>query len=207
MEQSKKECILEAAVKAFTRLGFKKAAVDDIARDAGVAKGTVYLAAESKEDLFYQAVHRQMRAWIADVTKLIDPRMPAEQLLVVIGRAGLEYLESHPLVRDLFLGVHHGQLPRWSDKFEELRELGKGVSAEILRIGIRQGAFREDVDVEETASILQDLQLSTYVVQSRLGPGNLHKLEPRMKAGLDLVLNGLRPRVEARARAKPEHRA
>ena len=55
MERAKKECILDSAVKAFAKLGFKKASVDDIARDAGVAKGTVYLACESKEDLFFQA--------------------------------------------------------------------------------------------------------------------------------------------------------
>ncbi|MGZ5968756.1 MAG: TetR/AcrR family transcriptional regulator, partial [Polyangiales bacterium] len=63
MERAKKECILTEAGKAFTRFGFKKTSVDEIAKKAGVAKGTVYLAAESKEDLFYQVLHRELRAW------------------------------------------------------------------------------------------------------------------------------------------------
>jgi AcrR family transcriptional regulator len=85
MDQEKKECILTAAISAFTRFGFKKASVDEIARDAGVAKGTVYLAAENKEDLFFQALHREVREWVAEDSRLIDPRTPADELLAMLG--------------------------------------------------------------------------------------------------------------------------
>src|SRR5207253_6325715 len=61
MELAKKECILVEAARAFARWGFKKTSVDEIAKAAGVAKGTIYLAAESREDRFYQAVDRAVR--------------------------------------------------------------------------------------------------------------------------------------------------
>jgi len=48
VEQAKKDCILLEAARAFARFGFKKASIDEIAKEAGVGKGTVYLAAESK---------------------------------------------------------------------------------------------------------------------------------------------------------------
>src|SRR5687768_359886 len=105
MEREKKDCILRAAVRAFERFGFKKASVDEIAKDAGVAKGTVYLAAESKEDLFYQALHREVRTWVAEIARLIDPRKKADQLLVEVAQASLQQMQTKPLVRDLFLGV------------------------------------------------------------------------------------------------------
>src|SRR5438094_4775773 len=101
MERDKKECILSAAVRAFARFGFKKASVEEIAKDAGVAKGTVYLACDTKEDLFYQAVHREVRAYTAEIARLIDPRKPADQLLLEVVIAGLRYLDERPLVRDL----------------------------------------------------------------------------------------------------------
>lgn len=44
--------ILEAAVSVFSRYGFRRASVDDVAREAGVAKGTIYLYHESKEAMF-----------------------------------------------------------------------------------------------------------------------------------------------------------
>src|ERR1700761_3002609 len=101
MEREKKEGILSAAVRAFARFGFKKTSVDQIAKDAGVAKGTVYLAADTKEDLFYQAVPREVRHYTAKMAKLTAPRKPADQLLLETTFAGMQYMEDRPLVRDL----------------------------------------------------------------------------------------------------------
>lgn len=50
--QGKAEAILDAAERLFTRLGYRKTAMDDIATESGVAKGTLYLYFESKEALF-----------------------------------------------------------------------------------------------------------------------------------------------------------
>jgi AcrR family transcriptional regulator len=52
---SKADFILEAATRLFARYGYRRTAMDDIAREAGVAKGTVYLYFDSKEAV-YQAV-------------------------------------------------------------------------------------------------------------------------------------------------------
>jgi AcrR family transcriptional regulator len=49
---------MEAALEVFGHFGFKKASIEDIARQAGVGKGSVYLHFESKEALF-EAVMRQ----------------------------------------------------------------------------------------------------------------------------------------------------
>src|SRR5579863_1589411 len=121
MEQARRECILKAAVKTFARFGFKKASVDDIARDAGVAKGTVYLACESKEDLFYQALHREVREWTAEDSKRIDPRVPADELLQMLALKNLEDIHTKPLVKALLMGECAALLPRWHSRFSELR--------------------------------------------------------------------------------------
>jgi AcrR family transcriptional regulator len=197
MDIAKRECILDAAVRAFSRLGFKKTAIDDIARAAKVAKGTVYLACDSKEDLFYQAVHRELRAWIAEVSQMIDPRVPADQLIAEVSQKGLQVLERRPLVRDLFVGLYHGQLPGWNERFDELKALGRANIVEMVRLGQKQKLFRADLDVESIAYVLHELQLSAVMDQVRdhrpgkaLGPEWLR----RGAAALDLVMNGLRTR-------------
>lgn len=193
MEIEKRECILLAAAKVFARLGFKKASVDAIARDAGVAKGTIYLACESKEDLFYQALHRELRSWVGETAKLIDPRRPADELLATVTVAGIRRLSSHPLVLELFQGKHAVILPMWAARLEELRTLGRQNLIEILQLGIRQGRFRDTLDVEEVATLLQDLNLATYAFHhSGDDEARLPRLSRRAHAGLDLVLNGLR---------------
>ncbi len=190
MDAAKKDCILLQAARAFARFGFKKASIDDIAREAGVGKGTVYLAADSKEDLFYQVLHRETRAWQAECARTIDPRLPADELLEKLLATAMGYVEKHPLVLDLLLGETLRTLPNWADRLEELRAIGRTNVIEVLRIGIKQKAFRADLEVDTVASLLQDFQLAAYRrPETRDTPKDV---KARVRVGLDLVLNGLR---------------
>lgn len=198
MEREKKECILSAATRLFARFGFKKTSVDQIAKDAGVAKGTVYLAADTKEDLFYQAVHREVRAYTAEIAKLIDPRKPADVMLAETTLAGIQYLEERPLVRDLIFGNHQILLPEWADRLDELRALGRTNCAEIIRLGIRQGLFRADLDVEELSMLLEDMAIATQVFHNR-GANRTERLRKRLLTAFDLLMNGIRAADAAKA--------
>lgn len=64
----KREAILAAALALFGRYGYRRTSIDDIAREAGVAKGTVYLYVESKEALF------DLVARYADAPRPFDPK-------------------------------------------------------------------------------------------------------------------------------------
>lgn len=192
MEAAKKECILLEAARAFAKLGFRKASVDDIARGAGVAKGTVYLAAKSKEDLFYQVLHREIRTWVAQMAKLIDPRVPADQLLGTLSSESLRYLERKPLLQDLLFGKTHEVLPTLSEQWTALRALGNANIVEVLKLGIRQKRFRADLDVDGLAALLGDLQLTSYYAFVREAPEDRAALiAQRSRVGMDLVLHGL----------------
>lgn len=48
-----REKIIHAAVENFTKYGFDRARMDDIAQTCGLSKGTLYLYFKNKEDLFY----------------------------------------------------------------------------------------------------------------------------------------------------------
>jgi len=197
MEHDKRDGILASAQKAFHKFGFKKASIDQIARAAGVAKGTIYLAAQSKEDLFYQVLHREIRAWAADTSKILDPRIPADELLGMASDAGLAYLESRPLVRALLFGECHLLMPQWIDRLDDLTSIGRENIVEILELGQKQGIFRGELDKEEVARLLLDLQIAFFVLHdhgrgkesSRDRPARLAR---RRKAALDMVLHGLR---------------
>ncbi|HUB08672.1 MAG TPA: helix-turn-helix domain-containing protein [Myxococcales bacterium] len=192
MDQGKKECILTAAIRAFTRFGFKKASVDEIAREAGVAKGTVYLAADSKEDLFFQALHREVREWVGENSKLIDPRRPADEVLRDLAWATLSQVERKPLVWALLSGEDERLLPRWEGRLDELRTLCTRNVVEVLELGIKQGIFRRDLEVAATAELLLEMQIVTLVYRSRGGPDREQRLAGLARAGFDLVFRGLR---------------
>jgi len=50
--ETKRAAILEAALKLFSQYGYRRTSIDDIAREAEIAKGTVYLSFKSKEEIF-----------------------------------------------------------------------------------------------------------------------------------------------------------
>jgi AcrR family transcriptional regulator len=201
MERDKKEGILSAAVRAFARFGFKKASVEEIAKDAGVAKGTVYLACDTKEDLFYQAIHREVRAYSAELSRHIDPRLPADQVLRETTLAGIQYIDARPLVRDLIFGNHHLILPEWGERLDELRALGRGHVLEILRLGVRQGLFRGDLDLDEVAKIIEDVAIATHVFYNRT-TNREQMLKKRYEAAFELLLNGLHARSQGATEVK-----
>jgi AcrR family transcriptional regulator len=193
MEQAKRDKILQAAVREFARHGFKKASIESIAEAAGVGKGTIYLAAETKEDLFYQAVHREVRAWTASVGRHIDPSRTAEELLLECAALGFQYLEDHPLVRELLFGAHNQILHDMPDRLAQLQELGLGNIVEILRVGVRQGRFRAELDVPAVAQIIEDVMVSTHLFHG-VGARSKGQFLERVRVGLDLLLNGIRVR-------------
>jgi len=193
---NKRECILLEAAKMFARFGFKKTSIDEIAREAGVGKGTVYLTAESKEELFYQVLHREVRSWQASCAKVIDPRIPADQLLVRLYAEAQKHLEANPLVRDLFRGDMVRMLPKWAARFDELRSLGRTNVVEVLRIGVRQKLFRADLQVEHVAAILQDMHLAALILRPESESDAV--LHERAGAAFDLILRGvLTPETQA----------
>ena len=62
--EGKRAAILDAALRLFGRYAYKRTSIDDIAREAEIAKGTVYLSFKSKEEIF--------RALCEEIIRRID---------------------------------------------------------------------------------------------------------------------------------------
>ena len=89
----KRRSILEAATRLFTHNGFEATSVDDIAREAGVLKQTVYSHFGCKEDLFGVAISTKCRS--SGIAKEeIDPDVAPEQVLPVLARQFIELINS-----------------------------------------------------------------------------------------------------------------
>ena len=102
------------------------------------------------------------------------------------------HLEESPLLIDLLIHGAQELLPTWRPQLEELRELGRTNLVELLKLGVRQELFRADLDIDLVAGLLQDFHLATYIMRAHDNPGE--RLLDRARAGMDLILNGLRVR-------------
>lgn len=77
----KRRQILDGARRAFVGLGFDAASMNDVVREAGVSKSTLYVYFRSKEDLFRALIECEREAYLAEVEALLtDPGEPADTL-------------------------------------------------------------------------------------------------------------------------------
>jgi TetR/AcrR family transcriptional regulator, fatty acid metabolism regulator protein len=78
----KRERILAAAERVFAKRGFFAARVSEIAKDAGVADGTIYLYFKSKDDLLISLFENRMRQVNEELRAAVDgaPDRPIDQL-------------------------------------------------------------------------------------------------------------------------------
>jgi AcrR family transcriptional regulator len=77
----KREQILGSATELFVRHGYKKTSMEEVARAAGIAKGTVYLYYQNKAELLFHAIAWQWQHYMDEVAAVLDPAFtPVEQL-------------------------------------------------------------------------------------------------------------------------------
>src|SRR6266567_7172334 len=68
----KRAAIIRAAIRVFAHNGYFNSKVADIAREAGVADGTVYLYFKSKEEILHSIFDRTVDEAVADARKQLD---------------------------------------------------------------------------------------------------------------------------------------
>src|ERR1700682_1928446 len=88
----KRSAILRAAIRVFANNGYFNSKVADIAREAGVADGTVYLYFKSKEEILHSIFDKSMEEAIADGRKRLEEVSDPREKLRRIAELHLERL-------------------------------------------------------------------------------------------------------------------
>src|SRR5215217_9302381 len=74
---ARREAILAAALDEFSMQGFAAARLDDVARRAGVAKGTIYLHFRDKEALFQELIRSVLGPFVGTLEAALETDLPA----------------------------------------------------------------------------------------------------------------------------------
>lgn len=149
----KREAILRAAIKVFARNGYFNSKVSDIAGEAGIADGTVYLYFKSKEEVLHSVFDRAMEEFISEGKKEIAEIDDVKEKLRRIAQLHLQKLSAD---RDAAI-VFQVEL-RGSTKFmEEFSAAGFAKYLDIIRQtiveGQKQGVFRKDLNATVCSKI------------------------------------------------------
>ena len=80
-DPAKRRQILDGARRAFVRMGFDAASMNDVTRESGVSKSTLYVYFRSKEELFAALIEEERDRYFSEVEALlVDAEHPRETL-------------------------------------------------------------------------------------------------------------------------------
>ena len=153
-DQDKHHQIIEAAVRVFARNGYYNSRVSDIAREAGVASGTIYLYFKTKDAILVALFREKMAAWVAHVRAEIagEPDAVAKIRRLVALHFGV--LENDPALAEVvqvelrqghkfFRGASAHEISAYFELIGSILEEGQAV-----------GAIRRDLPVKVATKVL-----------------------------------------------------
>ncbi|GAA3738319.1 TetR/AcrR family transcriptional regulator [Salinactinospora qingdaonensis] len=194
--QARREEILDAAVRVFARKGFTASRIDDVANEAGIGKGSVYLYFDSRDALLnaaFEAFAARSQHVLDQARRGGDP--PLERISALV-HAVLRALSEEPdlarILLDLWSAGREGDLPL---DMAGLYAQYRTVLTELLAQAGAEGSARPGLGERHATVIVGAIEgcLLQWLLDPRL------PVEEMADPILDVCLNGLRCRDESQA--------
>ncbi len=147
-KEQKRESILDAAIKVFAEKGFHSSRISDVAREAGVAEGTIYLYFKNKDDLLLSVFSKRVGSFVEDVRRAVASQDTPQDKLRTIVEKHFEHLESDPyLAQVVQIELRACSAFMRGGVSPELKSY-LGLIERVLEEGKAQGVFRPDLNVK-----------------------------------------------------------
>jgi TetR/AcrR family fatty acid metabolism transcriptional regulator len=161
--------ILQAAIKVFARKGFYNARVSEIAREAQVADGTIYLYFKNKDDILIHLFEEEMDRILQAMRRAIEPLSDPLEKLRAFARTHLSLVEENPLLAEV-IQVELRQSSKFMKDYDNHKFLEYlNLLAEIIEEGQRMGSIRPDIHPAIAKRVIFGAldEMSTYWVLSK----------------------------------------
>lgn len=145
----KRTDIIDSSKKVFTKNGYYKSTIEDIASEAGVGKGTVYLYFSGKEELFEEMLKNILCEYYDSIISILSKD---ESVEIKINNLIEFYKTNIKEQLDLVQAVMGEYDPMSSEKVKDVfkekkKELNFALNDFIIS-GIEKGEIREDIDID-----------------------------------------------------------
>ena len=150
--KDRKMDILQAAIRVFSQKGFHEATIDDIATEAKIAKGTVYLYFSSKNVLFKEMIRYSITQYHDSIIDKLSCEMSMENKLLLFVEFHGNFITEHI---DLAHAMISSQSTLVSKEMKimmfEQKERMYTLVEKIVEDGISKGEVRTDINKEIAA--------------------------------------------------------
>lgn len=190
--QQREARLLDAATTLLLRWGYRKTTIDDVAREAGVGKGTIYLHWKDKNQLFSAAIARASRQTSADMMRRVAAD-PDGGRFHRVWTHGLLAVFANPLMtaiiqgrQDIFQGLM-GTLDQ-----QTLQQLAGNAEAHVEQLQ-QSGLMRADLPVPVITFLMGALKIGLIHASEVIGPEHTPSTEQLTEAISDLMRRWLEP--------------
>jgi len=137
--------IIKAATKIFAKKGFFKAKVSDIAKEAQVADGTIYLYFENKDDILISLFEDQMHLVLENMRQQLSKEDNAAKKIERFAVTHLKLIESNKNVAEI-IQVELRQSTKFMKEYKNERFMEYlNLIAEIIEEGQKSGVFNKAI--------------------------------------------------------------
>jgi AcrR family transcriptional regulator len=183
-----KEKIITVAAKMFARYGFQKTTVDEIAKTARKAKGSVYYYFDSKEDLFKAVVDREITVLKAGLTRVIVDSTDATTMI-------RNYLMSRMILMKDAVNFRETLKVDFIEAFEFLapvRDSFTHFEIDLMKAILDRGVRENTFVIKNTHATAQVIILAVKAIEIPFYQQNkIAEFQENIAELLDIILKGL----------------
>lgn len=194
-KQAKRIMIMNAALKVFSDKGYSPTVLDEIAVEAGIAKGTLYLYFKDKEDLFYSTVMYVVEKLEQTIRREMDPESKPIDALEKLAIMMVRFFDQNRSFINLYILILHNNLVKnFKRLFESLIEKEKELyefESWIIERGKVEGVLNPDIPTEDIVDSFHGIISQTISRMFFSETGTNLNADEKAKSMVYVFLNGV----------------
>ena len=181
--------ILEAAVKVFAEQGFFQSTIAQIAKEAGVADGTIYLYFKNKDDILVQFYQYKTGQIFERFREAVGQPKTAEEKLRCLIRVHLEEFQKDRNMAIVYQAETHQN--RWlgDQHIKAMSKTYRDIISEVVELGQEEGTIRRDLFMGLVKRLINGAV--DEVINAWIHSGGQYDLVTMADPLVDLFMNGI----------------
>lgn len=189
LREKRRADITEAAIRVFGENGYHKGRVEEIAKYAGIGKGTVYEYFNSKEDIFHYSIKHIFEIYTDGSKEAIDLEETTRGKLIALLDYNYKFILSYADMMERSFSHFENVLTQIRPYFEEVGSKIYSFIFNVIGEGIKKGELRPDLDKDVASIIILSVISNGHLKRDLKSLGAIKNMKSSYI--IDMVLQGL----------------